>query len=65
MILNIFLQAQSLGAFELLLEYGILGLIVLALGTITWFFIRKNMDEKDRLIRRLEDLNDEIRRSKQ
>ena len=59
------MQAQSLGAFELLLEYGILGLIVLALGTITWFFIRKNMDEKDRLIRRLEDLNDEIRRSKQ
>jgi hypothetical protein len=60
----ILLQAQTVGAFEVLLEYGILGLIVLVLGTMTWFFIKRNLEEKDRLIKRLEDLNDEIRRDK-
>jgi hypothetical protein len=53
------------GVFEQLANYGALGLVVLALGYLAWFFIKRNLDEKDRLIRRLEDMNDEARKNKQ
>ena len=61
---NILLQAGQLGVFEQLLNYGALGLVVLALGVVVWFFIKKNIEEKERLIKRLEELNDEIRKNK-
>lgn len=50
------------GVFEQLANYGALGLVVLALGYLAWFFIKRNLDEKDRLIKRLEDINDEKRK---
>jgi len=50
------------GVFEQLANYGALGLVVLALGYLAWFFIKRNLDEKDRLIKRLEDMNDEKRK---
>ncbi len=49
------------GVFEQLANYGALGLVVLALGYLAWFFIKRNLDEKDRLIKRLEEMNDEKR----
>lgn len=43
------------GIFEQLSNYGALGLIVLALGAACWFFIKRNLDEQDRLRKKLEE----------
>jgi hypothetical protein len=45
----------SFGIFEQLANYGALGLAALALGALAWFFIKRNMDEQDRLRRKLEE----------
>jgi hypothetical protein len=58
-----FLQTEvHFGVFEQLTNYGALGLVVLALGALVWFFIKRNLEEKDRLIKRLEEVNDEIKK---
>jgi hypothetical protein len=54
----VLLQEQavpSFGIFEQLANYGALGLATLALGALAWFFIKRNMDEQDRLRRKLEE----------
>jgi hypothetical protein len=45
----------NFGVFEQLSNYGALGLIVLALGAVCWFFIKRNLDEQDRLRKKLEE----------
>lgn len=47
----------SFGVFEQLANYGALGLIVLALGAVVWMFIKRHLDEKDKLQKKLDDLN--------
>lgn len=54
------LQAQAtevpnFGVFEQLANYGALGIAALALGALAWFFIKRNMEEQDRLRRKLEE----------
>jgi hypothetical protein len=55
------LQAQQppavpdFGVFEQLTNYGALGIAALALGALAWFFIKRNMEEQDRLRRKLEE----------
>ncbi len=48
-------QVPDFGVFEQLTNYGVLGIAVLALGAAEWFFIKRNLDEQDRLRRKLED----------
>ena len=48
-------QVPDFGVFEQLTNYGVLGIAVLALGAAAWFFIKRNLDEQDRLRRKLED----------
>jgi hypothetical protein len=43
------------GVFEQLANYGALGLAALALGAVCWFFIKRHLDENDRLRKKLED----------
>jgi len=43
------------GVFEQLANYGVLGLAVLALGAVTWFFIKRHLDENDKLRKKLEE----------
>lgn len=43
------------GVFSQLTNYGALGLAALALGYVTWFFIKRNLAEKDRMQKELED----------
>jgi len=45
----------NFGVFEQLSNYGVLGLAVLALGAVCWFFIKRNLDEQDRLRKKLEE----------
>ena len=49
------------GVFTQLTNYGALGLAALALGYVAWYFIKRNLAEKDRMQKELDDL----RRNKQ
>lgn len=48
-------SVPNFGVFEQLSNYGVLGLAVLALGALGWFFIKRHLDENDRLRKKLED----------
>lgn len=54
-------QIPNFGVFEQLVNYGALGLVVLALGAIGWMFIKKNLAEKDRLQAKVDELEKELR----
>ena len=43
------------GVFEQLANYGVLGIAVLALGAVVWFFIKRQLDENDKLRKKLEE----------
>ena len=62
---NILLSADStatqFGIFEQLTNYGVLGLIVLALGAVAWFMFKKIVAEKDRLQAKVDELEKELR----
>jgi hypothetical protein len=45
----------NFGVFEQLANYGVLGLAVLALGAVGWIFLKRHLDENDRLRKKLED----------
>jgi hypothetical protein len=49
------MSTEELGVFAKLADYGVLGLVVIALGYIGWYFFKKNMDEKERLQKIMED----------
>ena len=51
----------NFGVFEQLTNYGALGIVVLALGAASWFFIKRQMDEKDRLEKKVEELEKLLR----
>lgn len=46
----------NFGVFEQLTNYGALGLVVLALGYVAWYFIKRNLAEKDRMQKELDEL---------
>lgn len=48
-------SVPNFGVFEQLANYGVLGLAVLALGAATWFFIKRHLDENDKLRKKLEE----------
>ena len=47
---------RGLGAYEGLVQYGALGIVVIALGFVVWKMWNKNLEEKDRLQKRVEEL---------
>lgn len=49
------MSAEQLGVFAKFADYGVLGLAVIALGYVGWFFFKKNMEEKDRLQKMMEE----------
>ena len=51
----------NFGVFEQLTNYGALGIVVLALGAAAWFFVKRQMDEKDRLEKKVEELEKLLR----
>ena len=51
-------KAPDFGVFNQLADYGALGLAVLALGFVAWHLFKRNLDEKDRLAKKLEEIND-------
>lgn len=57
-------QASQFGVFEKLTDYGALGLIVLALGYVSWMFINKKLKENEELKKKIEDLREELLKAK-
>lgn len=47
---------QDFGVFNQLADYGALGLAVLGLGFVAWFLFKRNLDEQDRMKRKMEEL---------
>ena len=50
---------QSL--IERLIDFGALGVMTIAMGYILYQYWKKDKEEKERLIKRLEDCNDTIK----
>jgi hypothetical protein len=48
-------KPAEFGVFNQLADYGALGVAVLALGALAWVFIKRNLDEQDRLRRKLDE----------
>lgn len=46
------------GVFEQLTNYGVLGLAVLALGYVAWYFVKRQLEENKRLQDRIDKLQD-------
>jgi hypothetical protein len=57
-------QASQFGVFEKLTDYGALGLIVLALGYVSWMFVQKKLKENEDLKKKIEDLREELLNAK-
>ena len=49
---------------EKLIDFGILGMLVLVMGYVLYQYWKKDKEEKERLIKRLEDCNDTIKELK-
>ena len=47
---------KDFGVFNQLADYGALGLAVLGLGFVAWFLFKRNLDEQDRMKRKMEEL---------
>lgn len=50
---------NTLGVFQPILDYGVLGLVVLALAFIVWILFKKILTERDELQKRVEKLEKE------
>lgn len=57
----IILQAPpSFGVFETLTQYGALGVIVLGLGAVLWFMLKRQIASEDALKKKVDDLQKEL-----
>ena len=52
---------MSFGVFDTLHQYGILGLVVLALGYIVWILFNRTLKSEDDLRKKVEELEGEHR----
>jgi hypothetical protein len=50
----------SFGVFETLSQYGALGIIVLGLGAVLWFMLKRQLASEDDLKKKVEDLQKEL-----
>ena len=52
---------MSFGIFDTLSQYGILGLVVLALGYVVWILFNRTLKSEDDLKQKVEELEGEHR----
>lgn len=48
-------QVPSFGVFDKLGDYGVLGLVVLALGYVGWILFKRHLDNQDRIKQELQN----------
>lgn len=51
-------------AIQKLIDFGVLGILVVAMAYILYLYWKKDREEKQRLIERLEECNDKIKEIK-
>ena len=54
------LQVESFGVFETLTQYGALGVIVLALGAVLWYMLKRQLASEDMLKTKVDSNNTNI-----
>lgn len=50
----------SFGAFETLTQYGALGVVVLGLGAVLWFMLKRQIASEDKLKGKVDELQKEL-----
>ena len=53
-------EVPSFGVFETLTQYGALGVIVLGLGAVLWFMLKRQLASEDELKKKVDELQDEL-----
>jgi uncharacterized protein HemX len=53
-------ETQSFGAFETLTQYGALGVVVLGLGAVLWFMLKRQIASEDKLKGKVDELQKEL-----
>ena len=53
-------EAPSFGVFETLTQYGALGVVVLGLGAVLWFMLKRQIASEDKLKSKVDELQKEL-----
>ena len=53
-------EVPSFGAFETLTQYGALGVVVLGLGAVLWFMLKRQIASEDKLKGKVDELQKEL-----
>ncbi len=53
-------EAPAFGAFETLTQYGALGVVVLGLGAVLWFMLKRQLASEDKLKTKVDELQKEL-----
>jgi len=53
-------ETPSFGAFETLTQYGALGVVVLGLGAVLWFMLKRQIASEDKLKGKVDELQKEL-----
>lgn len=51
---------QSFGTFDMLAQYGVLGLVTLGLGAGVWYLLKRQLASEERLQNKVDTLQKEI-----
>ena len=60
MILTAATPVPSFGVFEVLTQYGALGIIVVGLGAVLWFMLKRQLTSEDNLKTKVDELQKEL-----
>ena len=51
---------ETFGIFEVLTQYGVLGIVSLGLGAALWYLLKRQIASEDRLKQRVDELQREL-----
>jgi hypothetical protein len=54
------MEPVSFGIFEVLTQYGVLGIVSLGLGAALWYLLKRQIASEDRLKQRVDELQREL-----
>jgi hypothetical protein len=54
------MQPETFGIFEVLTQYGVLGIVSLGLGAALWYLLKRQIASEDRLKQRVDELQKEL-----
>lgn len=54
------MEPTSFGIFEVLTQYGVLGVVSIGLGAALWYLLKRQIASEDRLKQRVDELQREL-----